>query len=355
VVNWALDQVMELLQIKYKDMNFPKTRKSWQEHSTNMPLVARAKKYAETEYSRRFDVNSYDEQFLEFDAAGKNQDKGNCKTQTTIPRRTSEKIMLSEILFLADAFTEIPGRKMTEETYWKVLKNVTTKLEDEEETKDDDKVKDGRSSTEQLAVEVNHELMQNTPNENETPLEIQDTTEMDQLEWHLTLEDDDEELAVEVAIPILNEDNEVDDEGESDTNDVTMNAPLRSTIVLEDNETSIQVGKVQKKKMTVRKAKLNPLALSDIVAKGHLKMIELDIPAIRHRRKQRQKRQLQALQQELNTYLSDEHGSSKLSWILSTLERDSLASASDIRLEYRMMKKGCWIVPAGDFPAEQPR
>jgi hypothetical protein len=103
--------------------------------------------------------------------------------------------------------------------------------------------------------------------------------------------------------------------------------------------------------MTVRKAKLNPLVLSDIIAKGHLKMEELHIPAIRHRRKSRQKRQLKALQQELDTYLADENGSGKLKWIMDTLERDSVASASDIRLEYRLMKKGCWITPAGSPPS----
>jgi hypothetical protein len=345
--NWALDQVMELLQIKYKDMNFPKTQTGWQEHSTNMPLVARSKKYAETEYSRRFDVDSYDEQYLEFDAAGVKQDKGNCKTQTTIPRRTNEKIMLSEILFLSNTFVETPGRKMTEETYWKELKNVTTKLE-EEETPDNATVKDGRSATEQVAVDVNHELMENTPHADETPLEIQDTTEMDQLEWHQTLEDDDDEFADEIAVPVLTDENEVDDEGDNANESTNTRTSQRSAIVLADNETVIQVGKAQKKKMTVRKAKLNSLALSDIIASGQKKMVELDIPAIRHRRKSRQQRQLKALQLELDSYLADETGSSKLNWILETLDRDSMASASDLRLEYRLMCKGCWITPAGD-------
>jgi hypothetical protein len=302
-----------------------------------MPLVVRAKKYAETEYLRRLDVDSYDEQFLEFDAAGVKQDKGNCKTQTTIPRR--EKMMLSEILFLADSFIETPGKKMTEEMYWKELKNVTTKLEDEEKT-NDDQIKDGRSATEQVVVDDNHDLMVNTPHEDKTPLEIQDTTKMDQLKWHQTLEDHYGELAEEVAVPILNKDNAVDNDGENNNDTGAMDEPQRSTIVLANNESNIQVGKVQKKKMTVRKAKLNTLALSDIVAKGHLKMIELDIPAIRHRCKLRQKRQLKALQLELDTYLADESGSSKFNWIMETLEKDLLASTSDIRLEYRQMKKG---------------
>jgi hypothetical protein len=42
-------------------------------------------------------------------------------------------------------------------------------------------VKDGWSATEQTAVEINHELLQDTPNPEETPVEVQDTATMDQL------------------------------------------------------------------------------------------------------------------------------------------------------------------------------
>jgi hypothetical protein len=284
MANWALNQVMELLQIKCKDMNFSETQAGWQEHWTNMPLVARAKKYAETQYLRPFDLDSYDKQFLEFNAAGVKQHKGNCNTQTTIPRKTSKKIMLSEILYLADTFVEKPGREMKAETYWKVLKEVTTNLVDDKE-KNSNEVKDGRSAIELLAVEVNHELMENTPNANKTPLKVKDITEMDQMEWHSTLEDNDKELTEEVAFSILNKDNERDNKGDNEINAATSTAPRQLEIVLDDTQTSISVGRTARKTMTVRKAKLNPLALSDIVAKGHRKMVELDIPVICHRQK----------------------------------------------------------------------
>jgi hypothetical protein len=95
--DWAMDALMELLQTKYKTMNFLSTLEGWQNHSTNMPLVARAKKFAETEYTQRSNVKSFDEMYFETNAAGDKQDKGNCKTQTLVPRRTKEKIVISEI------------------------------------------------------------------------------------------------------------------------------------------------------------------------------------------------------------------------------------------------------------------
>jgi hypothetical protein len=236
-------------------------------------------------------------------------------------------------LNLTDTFIETPGRKMTDETYWSVLKKVTTSLKVDEDAAVE-KTTNGRSATEQVAVSVNHELMQNSPNPGEVLLEVQDNTEMDQLSWHQSLEAEDGTSADEIPVPNLNQDDNTE-----------VNSPTtRSTIVMAENETVVEINQ---KKMTVRKATLNVMSLTDVVASGKKKMIELDIPAIRHRRKCRQKRELKALQDELNAYLADESGSSKFNWIMSTLEKDSSTSMYDNRLEYRLMKKGCWIAPPG--------
>jgi hypothetical protein len=85
-------------------------------------------------------VASFDEQYLEFVAAGESQDIGNIKSQSKVPRRTKEKIMVSEILALADVFVETPGRKFTNDTFWKVLKNITFTLVVE---KKEDQAKEG--------------------------------------------------------------------------------------------------------------------------------------------------------------------------------------------------------------------
>jgi hypothetical protein len=41
MTHWAMDALLELMQPKYKSMNFPSALDGWQKHSTNMPLVSR--------------------------------------------------------------------------------------------------------------------------------------------------------------------------------------------------------------------------------------------------------------------------------------------------------------------------
>jgi hypothetical protein len=119
------------MQPKYKkSMHFLSTLERMQGHSTNMPLVARYKRFSEIKYlKRQYNVDSFDEQFLEFKAAGEAQDKGNSKTQMTVPKQIKEKIMVSEILYLVHSFAEMPGQKMGINTFWKLLKDITTSLE----------------------------------------------------------------------------------------------------------------------------------------------------------------------------------------------------------------------------------
>jgi hypothetical protein len=88
------------------------------------------------------------------------------------------------------------------------------------------------------------------------------------------LEDEDEELAEEVSVPVLNDAIKNDNDNKNETTTPNL------TILLQDNKTIVEVGKVEKRKMAVRKAKLNPLVSSGIVAKGKKKMVELDILAI---------------------------------------------------------------------------
>ena len=51
MAQWAMDALMELLQIKYKAMDFPNSREGWQNNLTNMPLVSQAKIFCATEYT----------------------------------------------------------------------------------------------------------------------------------------------------------------------------------------------------------------------------------------------------------------------------------------------------------------
>jgi hypothetical protein len=410
MAHWALDALMELLQIKYKAMNFPNSREGWQNHSTNMPMVSRARTFCETEYSRRYDVDAYDEQFLEFQAAGENQDKGNKKSQSKIPKRHLEKIMVSEILLLADAFTEIPDRKMSEDLFWKVLKNVTTSLDRNDDTEENGDLTEGRSHAEHALVTVNREMMQNNPLQSETSEEVADASELDQLAWFNRMEEEDAALfdsdeeeeyeppsedssslrlgeASEEASEDIAASGSVNTRPESATNGVeaSVSATTRSGsatngvevsdsvtttttttgasvvpaatpvatpitahhIVADEGETEVIIG-TSNKKVKVRKAKLNRLGLRDVYNEGRLKMEAMKIPEVRFRRRCRIRREINTLQKELDCYLSNKDGSAKMKELRSKLDTSSINASSDLRVEYRLMKKNLWIAPTGD-------
>jgi hypothetical protein len=338
--HWAMDALMELLQIKYKSMNFPNSRDGWQSHSTNMPLVARAKTFSQTEYSRRYDVDSYDEQFFEFDAAGNKQDKGNNKKQTTVPRRHKEKIMISEILQLVDVFSEVENRKMTNETFWKALKDLTTTFVDETNKESDAADTEGRSEGELALVQINREMLHNTPLEDETTEEVAEGNEMDQLAWLEELERENSAL--------VESDCEEGEDVETPARQTVSNSTTNVHIVVDDGETEVTIG-TSKLKVMVRKAVLNRMGLQDVYNLGRKKMIILKIPDVRYRKQCRLKREIATLQMELNKYLTNKDGESKLKALLAKLRTKVVLPDIDARVEFRMMKKLCWIDPSNDL------
>jgi hypothetical protein len=137
MAHWALDQIIELIQHKFKLMDFPNTVEGWQHHSVNMSLVSRCVTHCDLEYSRRFDADSFDAQFERGIANGNATDKGNKQKSTVPSKRIREKTMIAEILCLTNALVESPGRNMTDVPFWSVLAQVTTDLSpnDEDEVK----------------------------------------------------------------------------------------------------------------------------------------------------------------------------------------------------------------------------
>jgi hypothetical protein len=88
---------------------------------------------------------------------------------------------------------------------------------------------------------------------------------------------------------------------------------ILAKIVVED----VVVGKKEKRKVKVKRLPLHRLATQDIFAVGTAKMIApIDLPATRHRAKQRRKRERVALHDNLRLFL-DNMGSNlplQLSW-----------------------------------------
>jgi hypothetical protein len=79
MAHWALNQIIELIQQKFKLMDFPNTVQGWQHHSVNMLLVSCCVTHCDLEYSLRFNVDSFDAQFERGIPNGNSTDRGNKK------------------------------------------------------------------------------------------------------------------------------------------------------------------------------------------------------------------------------------------------------------------------------------
>jgi hypothetical protein len=154
MAHWALDQIIELIQHKFKLMDFPNTVEGWQHHSVNMPLVSRCATHCDLEYSRRFDVDSFDEQFERGIPDGNATDKGNKQKSTVLSKWIREKTMIAEILCLTNALVESPGRNMTDGFFWSILAQVTTDLSPNDEEEVESRTKKAMSVEEILLAEM---------------------------------------------------------------------------------------------------------------------------------------------------------------------------------------------------------
>ena len=262
--------------------------------------------------------------------------------------------MVSEIRQLVDVFTEIENRTMTNDTFWKVLKHVTSILEKETDDSSKPSNEEGRSQGEQALVDINREMLQNTPLEDETAEEVAEANEMDQMAWFQQLEMEDSTM--------LDSDDDDKEEPGVDMNrgrTASTNTPsaerARSTarsgvvtnthIVTAEAETEVTIG-TSKQKVKVRKAVLNTLGLQNVVELGRKKMITMKIPQIRFRKRCRLKREVACLQEELSRYLSNKDGVSKKNVLLTELNRNTVLPDLGNRVEFCMMKKRQWIMPS---------
>jgi hypothetical protein len=118
----------------------------------------------------------------------------------------------------------------------------------------------------------------------------------------------------------------------------------RARIVIDDAETEVAIG-TNNRKVKVRKAKYNTMCIREVRNEGVVKMNEMNMPEVRCRRRCRIKREICTLQLELNNYLSDKDGSSKMKELMQKLEGSSTIRRSNVRCEHRMMMKNLWAVP----------
>jgi hypothetical protein len=274
MAHWALDQIIELIQHKFKLMDFPNTVEGWQHHSVNMPLVSRCVTHCDLEYSGRFDVDSFDAQFERGIPDGDETDKGN-KRQSTVPsKRLAEKTMIAEILCLTNALVETPGRKMTDDIFWSVFPKVTTVLSPDNDEDLKSRTQMAMSAEEILLSEMTNGMLDGEQVETRMDQETLAMEELEPLTWATMMVAEDESMPTVDGI--------------------------------NRNEEDVEVAGVKIRKVT--KMKLNRLALENVQLRGEKKMQEMEIGKVRFWRKCRRKREIRALQSDLNAFLNRNDG-----------------------------------------------
>jgi hypothetical protein len=315
VAHHPLDDIIENLQGKLKQMSLGRTDAAWMRHSTNVSMAQRCSTFVRLNFGRRSDVESFEKW-----AGGKADelDIGRVKKQSTAPKRTATKQLICEILTLSKICVETPGRKADVNRLWDVLPEVTTELTDEEKIRGNTTLNSSPEDREleNLSAQIVDGELQVAIDDADVAAASEATLEEDVENNNDDVADDLGQavahLVVDGGMEEGDDDNEEDDNEEDEgllVDDETMELReaevepriIQAEIVVED----VVVGRKEKRKVKVKRLPLHRLATEDIFSVGKAKMVAIDLPATRHRAKQRRKRERVALHDNLRSFLDN--------------------------------------------------
>jgi hypothetical protein len=308
VSHHPLDDIIENLQAKLKQMSLGRTDAAWMRHSTNVSLAQRCSTFVRHNFGRRSDVESFEKW-----AGGKADeiDIGRVKKQSTAPKRTATKQLICEILTLSKICVETPGRKADVNRLWSILPELSTELTDEEKIR-------GSTSLNRSQEDRELENLSSQIVDGELEVSLDDAEEVAATSNH-----NDENLTEDVTNNAIGEEDDLgqavarfaqdndhdynDDEDRDDDNDqaVVTEEGEKTTELEVVTEVDVVVGKKEKRKVKVKRLALHRMAIPDIFEVGSAKMITINLPATRHRAKQRRKRERVALHDNLRSFLDN--------------------------------------------------
>jgi hypothetical protein len=206
---------------------------------------------------------------------------------------------------LSKICVETPGRKADVNLLWNVLSDLTTELTDEEKKKGS---KTMNSSDEDRELEnLSAQIV-----DGELQAVADDEIEADAAEDNAVEEDNVDEVADDLGQAVARlgaEDVDLDDDGnplddEAAGEETELNR-INNVVQPEIGIEEVVVGKKAKRKVKVKRLQLHRMATQDICEVGKAKMIAIDLPATRHRAKQRKQRERVALHDNLAAGLDD--------------------------------------------------
>ena len=250
---WAHDAIIELLQKYFHEHNKENTIESWIKNSPHLMFMNKAKRFAQSEYSREKRVGK-ESHYI--DLAEDASDKNNNKKRTFIPNRDREKKMISEFIALLKMTDEIPNRKYSSKEVWDVIKGdqITTVLIVETEKERVDRLEYETTTEEERLLSAYAEKL------------------MDVVDDHDNTDGPEATVEFDPETMIGNGEGESENGGDDDTTGERVIVKSRS--------------------INITKAKLNMLAFKDIFHVGEEEMKKANYQVSRLRRNKRKARKL---------------------------------------------------------------
>ena len=118
---------MEVIQHKYKQLEFKPNKESWIEQSYNMSMYQKCLAFVETEYNRHQQVDAIEE----YNKSAESYQSTILKyrTRKTINSNTNpEKIIIYEILMMSGCCQEVSNRGLNKDLIWETLPKLVTDL-----------------------------------------------------------------------------------------------------------------------------------------------------------------------------------------------------------------------------------
>jgi hypothetical protein len=309
--HWTMDGIIESHMPKYKKLGHANTPEAFVENSPDMPFCSRAHEFVSNEFRHVADAETA-YALSQGLGCSPNSDVGCIKKQTTVPRRTIEKIMIMEWLVCLTGGKIVEGRQYSFEIGWNKLSEVTTAF---------DKSQKSSQSTyiPASANEMDEEKeMARTINEMYDLVVDDFADDSQEVEPVVPGEDMQQDDSFGIGDSFLDPDREDDNEDvrlETASVETTGVATVGSTAV-----SNITLRDGRKIKLPEIKS-TSKFAFKDLDQDGRKLMEKKDITAVRHRMKQRRKREKEVLSSSLYVSLTKESdGGDETAWEEPTID-----------------------------------
>jgi hypothetical protein len=285
MANWALDAVIELQQKYYHKMQQGSNVTGWLKNSPHIMLMNKCKRFTQQEYSKVKNVVVRENKLIDHvDNDSSNDPAGNMK-RTFVPNRAKEYKCISEFIHICKMTVESPGRKYNSKDVWDVIieDRCTTKLNNKDEIMQASMMlEEALTEEEQLCNSVTNDLFDFVEAESDANARV-------------TEESDDD---VGFDPQSMARDGILMDDDDEDNDDAETEEP--------------EIVSIKSKKITVRKATINPLGFKDVFTVGKDLLEKKNLMVTRLRRRERIKRKTAFKQKIFESVRPKDDGSARL-------------------------------------------